>query len=81
MGYDTKGFLEYERRYSKTRKALDYLWVAHFCHNGDKEKMIESAKRNLRVLKDEFEISATIEAIKILKRNLTIQIGIKTEPI
>lgn len=79
MGYDIEGLRNYGSRYIKTRKALDYLWVANWCHDGDKDKIIEMCKANLSSLKTEFEISAMIEAIKITKRNLKVKIGIKSE--
>ena len=80
MGYNVEEFLQYEKQYAKTRKALDYFLVAHWCHNGNKDEMMETLKVNLSLSKTEFEIASMIEAIKILKRNLTIKIGIKTEP-
>lgn len=76
MGYDIKALLEYEKKFATTRKALDYLWIANWCHNGDKAKILETCKANLAVLKTEFEIASMIEAIKIVKRGRTTKLGI-----
>jgi hypothetical protein len=78
MGYEIEELLKYESAFAKTRDALNYLYVAHYCHNGDKELMMETLKFNLSLVNTERAISSTIEAIKILKRNLRIKIGIKT---
>ena len=77
MGYNTEEFLKYSRKYHKKIKALDYLYISHFAHSGDRAKMLETCKENLKHLNTEETISSMIEAIKVIKRNLTIKIGIK----
>ena len=55
-------------------KALEYLYLANLSYNGDKEQMLDACKRNLSVLESEDQIGCMIEAIKILKKNLTIKL-------
>lgn len=78
MGYKVEELLNStaSKRYNRNIKALEYLWVLGMCYS-DKNKMLEISKNELKHMNTEENISWMITAIKVIKRNLTIKIGIK----
>jgi hypothetical protein len=79
MGYDTEAYYKYEKIYNKKRKALEYLFMYSYIFGNNKQMILEKLKHHLTMNNTDFELSALIEAIKVVKRNLTIKIGIKHE--